>query len=224
MEKRFLFAGSILSADMLNLEKEVESAVAQGIDLIHFDVMDYHFVPNMTFGPCFLNAMRKRFPDVVFDVHLMVDPLTEQIVNDYADAGASWLSFHPESTPHVERFLTLIKDKGIKAGLVLNPSTPPQMLRYLWDKIDFILIMSVNPGFGGQKLIPATMQKIADVKRLATEANVKPIIEVDGGISPETVATAASYGASVFVVGNAFFGQKDRAKALADLNSALTHD
>lgn len=221
MEKRFRFAGSILSADLLNLEREVASAVEQGIDLIHFDVMDYHFVPNMTFGPGFLKAMRQKFPDVIFDVHLMVSPLTEQIVTDYAKAGASWISIHPESTPHVERFLTLIKDSGAKAGLVLNPSTTPNMLRYLWDKIDFVLIMTVNPGFGGQKLIPATLKKIADVKRLATEANVKPVIEVDGGISPETVAVAASYGASVFVVGNAFFGQKDRALALLNLHKAL---
>lgn len=221
MEKRFMFAGSILSANLLKLGEDVGNALEAGIDIIHFDVMDYHFVPNLTFGPMFLKALKKQYPDAVFDVHLMVNPCTEDIVKAYADAGASMISFHPEACIHCERMLSYIKDLGVKAGLVLNPGTPPQLLRYLWDKLDFVLVMTVNPGFGGQKLIPATLQKIADIRRMAAEANVKPLIEVDGGVDANTVASCAKAGANIFVVGSAFFGKEDRIKALADLNQGL---
>lgn len=220
-EKRFLIAGSILSADLLNLEKDVADALANGSDVIHFDVMDYHFVPNLTFGPGFLKAMRARFPKAVFDVHLMVDPVTDKIIEDYAQAGADMISFHPETTFHVERMLTLIQSLGCKAGIALNPGTAPQCLRYLWDKLDFVLVMTVNPGFGGQKLIPACLQKVADVKRMATEANVKPLIEVDGGVDARTIKSCADAGANLFVVGSAFFGKADRKEAAAALRQAL---
>ena len=218
-EKNILIAGSILSADLLNLERDVKEAL--GVDVIHFDVMDYHFVPNMTFGPAFLKAMRKKFPDAVFDVHLMVTPVTENIVDDYAKAGASWISFHPEACVHTERMLTHIQEMGIKAGLALNPSTPPQMLRYLWDKLDFVLVMTVNPGFGGQSTIPATLTKVADIKAMAKAENKDILIEVDGGVKSTNIKEIASYGAEVFVVGSAFFGTPDKSATLSSLHSAL---
>lgn len=220
-EKNFLIAGSILSADLLNLERDVKEALDVGVDVIHFDVMDYHFVPNMTFGPAFLKAMRKKFPDAVFDVHLMVTPVTENIVDDYAKAGASWISFHPEACVHTERMLTHIQEMGIKAGIALNPSTPPQMLRYLWDKLDFVLVMTVNPGFGGQSTIPATLTKVSDIKAMAKAENRDILIEVDGGVKSSNIKDISSFGAEVFVVGSAFFGTADKKAALSSLHSAL---
>lgn len=220
-EKNFLIAGSILSADLLNLERDVKEALDVGVDVIHFDVMDYHFVPNLTFGPAFLKAMRKKFPDAVFDVHLMVTPVTENIVDDYAKAGASWISFHPEACVHTERMLTHIQEMGIKAGIALNPSTPPQMLRYLWDKLDFVLVMTVNPGFGGQSTIPATLTKVSDIKAMAKAENRDILIEVDGGVKSSNIKEISSFGAEVFVVGSAFFGTADKKAALSSLHSAL---
>ena len=220
-EKNFLIAGSILSADLLNLERDVKEALDVGVDVIHFDVMDYHFVPNMTFGPAFLKAMRKKFPNAVFDVHLMVTPVTENIVDDYAKAGASWISFHPEACVHTERMLTHIQEMGIKAGIALNPSTPPQMLRYLWDKLDFVLVMTVNPGFGGQSTIPATLTKVTDIKAMAKAENRDILIEVDGGVKSSNIKEISSFGAEVFVVGSAFFGTSDKKAALSSLHSAL---
>lgn len=219
--KTFKIAGSILSADLLNLERDVAEALSLGMDVVHFDVMDYHFVPNMTFGPGFLAAMKKRFPDAVFDVHLMVDPVSEAIVDDYAKAGADWISFHPEACIHTERMLSHIQEMGIKAGLALNPSTPPQMLRYLWDKLDFVLVMTVNPGFGGQKTIQATLKKVTDVKNMAKEENREILIEVDGGVKSSNISEIASYGAEVFVVGSALFGASDKKQAMDDLKKAL---
>ena len=219
--KTFKIAGSILSADLLNLERDVAEALSLGMDVVHFDVMDYHFVPNMTFGPAFLKAMRKKFPDAVFDVHLMVDPVSEAIVDDYAKAGADWISFHPEACIHTERMLSHIQEMEIKAGLALNPSTPPQMLRYLWDKLDFVLVMTVNPGFGGQKTIQATLKKVTDVKNMAKEENREILVEVDGGVKSSNISEIASYGAEVFVVGSALFGASDKKQAMDDLKKAL---
>lgn len=221
MEKRYSFAGSILSADLLRLGDDVGEALKAGIDIIHFDVMDYHFVPNLTFGPMFLKALHQRYPEAVFDVHLMVSPVTEEIVDAYARAGAGMISFHPEACVHCDRMLSHIRDLGVQAGLVLNPGTPPQMLRYLWDKLDFVLVMTVNPGFGGQKLIPAALQKVADIRRMAAEANVRPAIEVDGGVDAQTVGQCARAGANIFVVGSAFFGKADRPAALSALLAGL---
>ncbi len=221
MEKNFLIAGSILSADLLNLEKDVKEALDLGVDVIHFDVMDYHFVPNMTFGPAFLKAMRKKFPDAVFDVHLMVSPVTEAIVDDYAKAGASWISFHPEACIHTERMLSHIQEMGIKAGVALNPATPPQLLRYIWDKLDFVLVMTVNPGFGGQSTIPATLTKVADIRDMEMRMDKHLLIEVDGGVKESNIKEISLQGANVFVVGSAFFGAKDKKSALESLNNAL---
>ena len=220
-DKKYKIAGSILSADLLNLGKDVEEAVNAGVDIIHFDVMDYHFVPNLTFGPAFLKALRKKFPEVVFDVHLMVSPITDNIIEDFAKAGASWISFHPEACVHAERMLTRIQELGCKAGLALNPSTSPQFLRYLWKKLDFVLVMSVNPGFGGQSCLDSCVLKVRDVRRLAAEADVKAVIEVDGGGKADNIASIADAGATVFVVGSAFFGAEDKAKALYDLHLGL---
>ncbi|MBU3843460.1 MAG: ribulose-phosphate 3-epimerase [Candidatus Anaerobiospirillum pullicola] len=222
MEKKHLFAGSILSADLLDLGQDIQNALDAKIDIIHFDVMDYHFVQNLTFGPGLLKAIRKRFPEAILDVHLMVTPITEQIITDYAKAGASMISFHPEATPHADRYLTLIRDLGCKAGLVLNPATPPELLRYLWERLDFVLVMTVNPGFGGQKLIPATLQKVADIRQMATEAGHGDLLlEVDGGVAVSTVKACADAGADIFVVGSAFFAQDNYESALAQLHGAL---
>ena len=219
--RNFKIAGSILSADLLNLEKDVQQALDEGVDIIHFDVMDYHYVPNMTFGPVFLQAMRKKFKDAIFDVHLMVSPCSENIVDDYIKAGANWISFHPEACLHTERMLSHIQDSGVKAGLALNPSTPPQMLRYLWDKLDFVLVMTVNPGFGGQKTIPATLTKVYDVKAMAKADGKDILIEVDGGVKASNIREIALSGADVFVVGSAFFGATDKKEALKGLHDAL---
>lgn len=221
-DKRYLIAGSILSADLLRLGDDVQDALDAGSDVIHFDVMDFHFVPNLTFGPMFLKQLRRRFPDAVFDVHLMVDPVDDAIVDAYADAGASWISFHPEACPHAERMLAHIQSRGLKAGLALNPSTPPQMLSYLWDRLDFVLVMTVNPGYGGQKLIPACVRKVEDVRRMAVKETARKIlIEVDGGVCAANIREIADAGARIFVVGSAFFGQKDRRAAMEGFMRAL---
>lgn len=220
-DKRFLIAGSILSADLLNLQRDVEEALNVGVDVIHFDVMDYHFVPNMTFGPAFLKAMHHKFPNAVFDVHLMIDPVTPEIVDDYIDAGASWISFHPEACIHTYRMLTYIRSKNVKAGIALNPSTAPELLEYLLDDLDFVLVMTVNPGFGGQKTIPSTLNKVAKIKAQIQKANKDIFIEVDGGVKDSNIKEIESYGAEVFVVGSAFFGADDKKVAIDNLHSAL---
>lgn len=221
MQQQHFFAGSILSADQLALGDDIQQALDAGTDIIHFDVMDYHFVQNLTFGPSLLKAIRKRFPEAILDVHLMVTPLTEKILEDYAKAGASMISFHPEATPHVDRYLTMIRELGCKAGLVLNPGTAPSALRYLWDRLDFVLVMTVNPGFGGQKLIPAALQKVNDIKLMAKQAGREIEIEVDGGVAESTVKACADAGASIFVVGSALFGQENYVEALGKLKRAL---
>lgn len=217
MDKKQLFAGSILSADLLDLGNDIQKALDAQVDIIHFDVMDYHFVQNLTFGPDLLKAIRARFTNAILDVHLMVDPINEKILSDYAKAGASMISFHPEATPHVDRYLSYIRELGVKAGLALNPGSDIGSIKYLLERLDFVLVMTVNPGFGGQKLIPAMMQKIADVKALAPELT----IEVDGGVAPNTVRACADAGAEIFVVGSALFNKDDYHVALADLRSAL---
>ncbi|MBQ9274712.1 MAG: ribulose-phosphate 3-epimerase [Succinivibrio sp.] len=220
-ERKYLIAGSILSADLLSLGDDVGAALEAGVDIIHFDVMDFHFVPNLTFGPAFLKALRARYPKAVFDVHLMVAPVTEQIVEAFAEAGASWISFHPEGCVHQERMLSHIRDLGCKAGIVLNPGTAPEFLRYLWDKLDFVLVMTVNPGFGGQKALEPCLIKVAEIKQMAKAAGVTPLIEVDGGVKSENIAHMADCGAQVFVAGSAFFGAKDKRAALQALRAPL---
>lgn len=221
MEKKHLIAGSILAADLLDLGNDIQKALDAGVDIIHFDVMDYHFVQNLTFGPDLLKAIRGRFPEAVLDVHLMVDPINDKILTDYARAGASMISFHPEATPHVDRYLSFIREQGCQAGLVFNPGTDISCLDYLWERLDFVLIMTVNPGFGGQKLIPSMMKKIADVKAMAQRAGRDIRIEVDGGIAPDTIRACADAGAELFVVGSALFNKDDYAQVVKNLHQAM---
>jgi len=217
--KNFRIAPSILSADFARLGDEVRAVVAAGADLIHFDVMDNHYVPNLTVGPLVCEAIRP-VATVPIDVHLMVKPV-DRIVPDFAKAGASIISFHPEATEHIDRTLSLIHDEGCKAGLVFNPATPLDYLDYVMDKVDLVLIMSVNPGFGGQSFIPAVLPKIRDARRRIDRCGRDIWLEVDGGIKADNIASVASAGADTFVAGSAIFGDKDRGAAVRRLREQL---
>jgi len=215
----FRIAPSILSADFARLGDEVRDVVAAGADLIHFDVMDNHYVPNLTVGPMVCEAVR-HVATVPIDVHLMVKPV-DRIVPDFAKAGARIISFHPEASEHVDRTISLIHDVGCKAGLVFNPATPLDYLDYVMDKIDLVLIMSVNPGFGGQSFIPSALAKVA-VARQRIDASKRDIwLEVDGGIKAENIAQVAAAGADTFVAGSAIFGDKDRRAAMRRMREEL---
>ena len=215
----FRIAPSILSADFARLGDEVRDVIAAGADLIHFDVMDNHYVPNLTVGPMVCEAVR-HVATVPIDVHLMVKPV-DRIVPDFAKAGARIISFHPEASEHVDRTISLIHDVGCKAGLVFNPATPLDYLDYVMDKIDLVLIMSVNPGFGGQSFIPSALAKVA-VARQRIDATKRDIwLEVDGGIKAENIAQVAAAGADTFVAGSAIFGDKDRRGAMRRMREEL---
>jgi ribulose-phosphate 3-epimerase len=203
----YRIAPSILSADFARLGEEVRSVVSAGADIIHFDVMDNHYVPNLTIGPLVCQAIRPHV-QVPIDVHLMVKPV-DRIIPDFAKAGANIISFHPEASEHIDRTLQLIRDNGCKAGLVFNPGTPLNYLEYVMDKLDLILIMSVNPGFGGQSFIPEALKKIAAVRKLIDQSGRDIMLEVDGGIKTENIAAAARAGADTFVAGSAIFGKPD---------------
>jgi ribulose-phosphate 3-epimerase len=203
----FRIAPSILSADFARLGEEVCNVVAAGADIIHFDVMDNHYVPNLTIGPLVCSAIRPHV-QVPIDVHLMVKPV-DRIIPDFAKAGANIITFHPEASEHIDRTLQLIKDNGCKAGLVFNPATPLHYLEHVMDKLDIILLMSVNPGFGGQSFIPGTLKKVAAVRKMIDESGRDIMLEVDGGIKVDNIAEVAKAGADTFVAGSAIFGKPD---------------
>ena len=218
--KDFLIAPSILSADFARLGEEVTSVLDAGADVVHFDVMDNHYVPNLTIGPMVCSALRNHGITAPIDVHLMVSPVDQMIV-DFAKAGASYITFHPEATSHIDRSLQLIRDNGCKAGLVFNPATPLHCLEYLMDKLDVILLMSVNPGFGGQKFIPSTLRKLTQVRKLIDESGHKIRLEVDGDVGVQNIRKIAEAGADMFVAGSAIFNSDDYAETIKAMRSEL---
>jgi ribulose-phosphate 3-epimerase len=213
-------APSILSADFARLGEEVDAVLAAGADLVHFDVMDNHYVPNLTIGPLVCEALRKRGVKAPIDVHLMVKPV-DRIIPDFAAAGATYISIHPEATEHVDRSLQLIREHGCKAGLVFNPATPLDWLDHVLDRLDLVLVMSVNPGFGGQQFIDGALAKLAAV-RAVLDREKRPIrLEVDGGVKVANIASIAAAGADTFVAGSAIFGSKDYKATIAAMRREL---
>ena len=216
----YLIAPSILSADFARLGDEVNAVLEAGADVVHFDVMDNHYVPNLTIGPMVCEALRNHGIKAPIDVHLMVSPV-DQLIQDFANAGASYISFHPEATQHIDRSLQLVRDLGCKSGLVFNPATPLDCLEYVMDKVDVILLMSVNPGFGGQKFIPSTLNKLAQVRQLIDASEQAIRLEVDGGVSVNNIREIAEAGADMFVAGSAIFNSDDYSATIAAMRAEL---
>lgn len=204
----FAIAPSILSADFARLGEEVDKVLAAGADIVHFDVMDNHYVPNLTIGPMVCAALRKYGITAPIDAHLMVQPV-DRIIGDFIEAGASYITFHPEASQHIDRSLQLIRDGGCKAGLVFNPATSLEVLKHVMDKVDMILLMSVNPGFGGQKFIPHTLEKLKEARALIDASGRDIRLEIDGGVNVQNIREIATAGADTFVAGSAIFNQLD---------------
>lgn len=210
----YLIAPSILSADFARLGEEVNNVLTAGADIVHFDVMDNHYVPNLTIGPLICEALRKHGITAPIDVHLMVKPV-DRIIPDFAKAGATYITFHPEGSEHIDRSLQLIRDCGCKSGLVFNPATPLSYLDYVMDKIDMVLLMSVNPGFGGQSFIRSSLDKLREARKMIDASGLDIRLEIDGGVKPDNIKEIAEAGADTFVAGSAIFGKPDY-KAVVD--------
>jgi ribulose-phosphate 3-epimerase len=220
MKKTDFIAASILSADFARLGEEVEKAVDAGVDMVHFDVMDNHYVPNLTIGPMVCQALRDHGVKALIDVHLMVSPV-DRLIKDFAKAGASYITFHPEATDHIDGSLQSIRELGCKPGLVFNPATPLDHLEYVIDKIDMVLLMSVNPGFGGQSFIPSTLQKLSEARDIIEKSKKDIRLEVDGGVKIDNIAEIKKAGADTFVAGSAIFGSDNYKKTIQAMRSEL---
>ena len=220
MKKDNFIAPSILSANFAKLGEEVDNVLNAGADIVHFDVMDNHYVPNLTIGPLVCEALRNHGVTAPIDVHLMVKPV-DRIIPDFASAGASYITFHPEASEHIDRTISLIKESGCKAGLVFNPATPLNHLDHVIDQLDMVLLMSVNPGFGGQSFIPETLEKLRVVRDLIDSRNLRTRLEIDGGVKIENIKEIASAGADTFVAGSAIFNTDDYKKTIDKMRSEL---
>jgi len=216
----YLIAPSILSADFARLGEEVDNVLEAGADVVHFDVMDNHYVPNLTIGPMVCKALRNHGVTAPIDVHLMVSPV-DSLIGDFAEAGASFITFHPDASTHVDRSLQMIRSAGCQSGLVFNPAMGLDALKYVMDKVDMILLMSVNPGFGGQSFIPGTLDKLREARTLIDASGYDIRLEIDGGVSAKNIAEIAAAGADTFVAGSAIFNQPDYATVIAEMRSQL---
>jgi ribulose-phosphate 3-epimerase len=215
-----LIAPSILSADFARLGEDVRAVLDAGADIVHFDVMDNHFVPNLTIGPLICEALRKHGIEEPIDVHLMVEPV-DRIIPDFAKAGASYITFHPEASRHIDRSLALIREEGCKSGLVFNPATPLHCLEHVIDKVDMVLLMSVNPGFGGQKFIPSALDKLREARKIIDDSGLDIRLEIDGGVKVDNIGEIAAAGADTFVAGSAIFGSDDYAATIAAMKEEI---
>lgn len=216
----YLIAPSILSADFARLGEEVDDVLAAGADIVHFDVMDNHYVPNLTIGPLVCEALRKHGVTAPIDVHLMVKPV-DRIIPDFAKAGATYITFHPEASEHIDRSLALVRESGCRSGLVFNPATPLDYLKYVLDKVDMVLLMSVNPGFGGQVFIPSTLDKLREARRIIDGSGYEIRLEVDGGVKVDNIREVAAAGADTFVAGSAIFGTADYRATIQTMRDEL---
>jgi len=220
VKHKAIIAPSILSADFARLGDDVNAVLDAGADIVHFDVMDNHFVPNLTIGPMICDALRSHGIEAPIDVHLMVEPV-DRIIPDFAKAGASYITFHPEASRHPDRSLGLIREQGCKAGLVFNPATPLDWLDYVIDKVDMVLLMSVNPGFGGQKFIPSALDKLRQARRIIDDSGLDIRLQIDGGVKVDNIGEIAAAGADTFVAGSAIFGSEDYAATIAAMKDEI---
>ena len=220
MKQPNFIAPSILSADFAKLGEEVDNVLASGADIVHFDVMDNHYVPNLTIGPLVCDALRSHGVTAPIDVHLMVKPV-DRIIPDFAKAGASYITFHPEASEHIDRTVALIKEQGCKAGLVFNPTTPLHYLDHVIDQLDMVLLMSVNPGFGGQSFIPSSLEKLRVVRKMIDDKNLSTRLEIDGGVKTDNIRDIASAGADTFVAGSAIFNTDNYKSTIDSMRSEL---